>query len=135
MAKVWFLAAAVLLAVSTTWPAAAAEKLTPENFTCEKAFGPGYTPHPDYKFSCCWPGFEPIPGKPGCRPIGGGDTPTDAETGDKPAPGGNVRDAEGRPGAPGEHCIPHGGTCTLHGASCCAAGDTCSGKFPNTVCQ
>lgn len=120
-----------------------AEQLTPETFTCEKAFGPGYTPHPDYQFSCCWPGRVPIPGKPGCvypdqldAAIAGKPLPTHDEpptVNDQPSS--NIRDAEGRPGAPGGHCIPTGATCTIGGAPCCATGATCAGTFPNTVCQ
>lgn len=137
LAAFMLLAALLLLAGG-----ALAEKLTPETFTCEKAFGPGYTPHPEYKFSCCWPGRVPIPGKPGCvfpeqldaaiagKPLPKVDRPTVNNR-----PSSNIRDAEGRPGAPGEHCIPTGGTCTIGGASCCASGASCQGKFPNTVCQ
>lgn len=119
----------------------AEEKLTSENFTCEKAFGPGYTPHPEYKFSCCWPGRVPVPGKPSCvfpeqldAAIAGKPLPKRQPTVNN-LPSSNIRDAEGRPGAPGGHCIPTGQTCTLGGAPCCASGATCQGKFPNTMCR
>ncbi len=116
---------------------AAAQQLTPETFTCEKAFGPGYTQHPDFPFSCCWPGLVPVPGEPRCAKPGqeGAAAPSGSDEAAGQQPGGNVTDAEGREGAPGGHCIPHGATCTLNGAPCCSGADTCSGKFPNTVCQ
>jgi hypothetical protein len=122
-----------------------AEKLTPETFTCEKAFGPGYTPHPEYKYSCCWPGRVPIPGKPGCvfpeqldaaiagKPLPKVDKPAKPTVNNQPSS--NIRDAEGRPGAPGGHCIPTGLSCTIGGAPCCSATASCQGKFPNTMCQ
>lgn len=91
---------------------------------CEAAFGPGYTQHPDYATSCCWPGLVPVPGEPRCvRP----DDP--AVTGGPP----QVRDAEGNIGAPGGHCIPLNMSCTLGGAPCCEG--ACGGTFPNTTCR
>ena len=134
----WLPVIAVLLLAGLAVPAAAAG-LTAEDFTCEKAFGPGYTPHPDYPFSCCWPGLVPVRGEPRCaKPGEENAAPTGSSGNQQPgnqSPGGNVTDAEGRPGAPGGHCIPHGATCTLNGAPCCSSGDSCTGKFPNTICQ
>ena len=118
--------ALVILASGVLAFPAVAQQVTPENFSCETAFGPGFTAHPDYQYTCCMPGAVPVPGEERCVRPGQ----------ENPAPsGGNVRDAEGREGAPGGHCIPHGATCTLNGAACCSGADTCSGKFPNTVCQ
>lgn len=131
-------AIAAFLLLWTLAPAHA-EQLTPETFTCEKAFGPGYTPHPDYPFSCCWPGRVPVRGKPTCVDPGAENAGPPPKPQNNPTvnrqPSSNIRDAEGRPGAPGEHCIPHGGSCTIGGASCCAGQDSCQGKFPNTVCR
>ena len=106
--------------------------------TCQSVFGPGYTPHPDFSDICCSPGFVPVPGKRTCAKPGQENAAPTAQP-QAPAasgqPGDNVYDAEGRPGAPGGHCIPSGATCTLGGAPCCASGETCQGKFPNTVCR
>lgn len=134
MAGLRFFFALVILASTGLVVPANAQQLTPETFTCEKAFGPGYTQHPDFPFSCCWPGRVPVRGEARCVDPGATDQ-APAEGSGNPAPGGNVTDAEGRPGAPGGHCIPHGATCTLNGAPCCSAADTCSGTFPNTICQ
>ena len=138
IARLILAAAVILLSLGL---AARAEQLTPENFTCEKAFGPGYTPHPRLPFSCCWPGWVAVPGKDCVKagpasapPAGGSASSQDAPTVNN-QPSSNIRDAEGRPGAPGGHCIPTGLSCTIGGASCCASGASCQGKFPNTVCK
>lgn len=149
-----------MIAILAMSPAAFAQNGTPKEFPgCEAWKGPGYFAHPEFPLTCCWPGYIPVPGQPVCvkpgspayykyfggGPAAAGDgtrgTPSSAGTGGAPAsngtngnPGGpQIFDAEGRPGAPGEHCIPFGGSCTLGGASCCSG--TCQGTFPNTVCQ
>lgn len=100
---------------------------------CEAWLGPGNIAHPEFPTTCCWPGHVPVPGQPVCvKP----DSPAYLEyfgnNGD--GSGGPVTfDAEGRPGAPGGHCIPLNRACTLGGSPCCDG--TCQGTFPNTICQ
>ena len=134
VAKIAASIAALFLFTAT----AAVQQLTPETFTCEKAFGSGFTPHPEFPFACCFPGAVPVPGESRCARPGqdGASGPPNAPPGRPKSvqqPGSNVFDAEGNPGAPGGHCIPFKSTCTLGGAPCCQG--TCQGKFPNTVCR
>lgn len=143
----WKTASAIRMALGLSlwflmviFPAGAQETSPVEGFDCEKVFGPGFTAIPGEPYNCCFPGTVPKPGGGGCEKPGS-NSASDADgndsEGNQPSgtPSGNVRDAEGREGAPGQHCIPHGATCTLNGAECCSSTDTCSGKFPNTMCQ
>lgn len=96
-----------------------------EQFSCADTFGSGFTPHPGFPFTCCYPGTTPVSGEPRCVSPGqaqqsGGTEPSGAGSG-------------GASNAPGDLCIPLGAVCTLHGTPCC--GGTCAGDFPNTFCQ
>ena len=122
IAKIAASIAALFLFTAT----AAAQQLTQETFSCEKAFGSGYTPHPEFPLACCFPGAVPVPGESRCTRPG-----QDGASGQQPD--GKARDAAGAPGAPGGHCMALNSTCTLGGVPCCQG--TCQGKFPHTVCR
>jgi hypothetical protein len=100
---------------------------------CEAWLGPGNVGHPEFPTTCCHPGHVPVPGQAVCVKPG---SPAYHKYFGNPGDGSGgpqIFDAEGRPGAPGAHCIPLNLSCTLGGAPCCEG--TCQGTFPNTVCR
>ena len=106
---------AVILVLSLFHFIGGAAAQTTSEFSCEKAFGPGFTPNPEIPFTCCYPGTVPVPGEGRCEKPGGGSA--EAEETD----------------TPGGHCMALGGTCTLGGSPCCEG--ECKGTFPLTSCQ
>ena len=93
-----------------------------EDFSCASAFGAGFSEHPEFPGSCCFPGTVPVSGENRCENPNAPPTPA-PQPAPTPAP---------QP-APGSHCIPAGQPCTLGGSPCCAG--SCQGSFPNTYCQ
>ncbi|MHA1544846.1 MAG: hypothetical protein ACTSUY_00285 [Alphaproteobacteria bacterium] len=87
-------------------------------FSCS-VFGAGFTPHPEFSQTCCYPGTSPVPGEMRC-----------ARPGEQQSP---PQVSQPQQNSAPDQCIAKGAVCTLLGTPCCSG--TCSGKFPNTRCR
>jgi len=101
---------------------AQAQESATEPFSCESAFGPGFTPG-EAPYTCCYPGTVPVPGENRCASPGSGNAAPQQQPQPVPPP------SSGQ----GQQCIATGQVCVLNGTPCCSG--SCSGKFPNTYCR